>query len=99
MGLGKTQAQGVRNGLDPRSLPSVGAPGRALEDKASPSLGEGWEEETGGPSYPTPIQVLMSSSRDLESCGKNREAGGPPGYRPTWCLEPSRLPNLRQPGR
>lgn len=49
------QAEGVRNGLDPCSFPSVGAPALpALEDKALPSLGEGWEEETWRPKLPRP---------------------------------------------
>lgn len=48
---------------------------------------------------PPPIQVLMSSSRDLEAPGRtDQEARGRPGYQPTWCPGPSHIP-LRPPGR
>lgn len=102
VGLGRMQAEGVRNGLDPCSLPSVGAPAPpALADKASLSLGEGWKEETPGPSCPAPYSSANELQRDGEGegCGENGEVGGRPGYQPTWCPGPCHTSNTRPPGR
>lgn len=100
MGLGRTQALGVRSGLDPCSLPSVGAPGPLLrKTKPRPAWGKGGKERREAQATPPPIQVLMSSSRDLRGCAENWEAGGRPGYQPTWCLGRRHTANLRPPGR
>lgn len=86
--------------MDPSSLPSVGAPGPLLEKtKPRPAWGRGGKERLEAQATPPPIQVLMSSSRDLRGCGENWEAGGRSGYQPTWCLGRSHTANLRPPGR
>lgn len=56
-----------------------------LKTKHLPSLGEGWEEETEesrGPSHPTPIQVLMSSSLYVKGVRENTKPGGCLGTNP-----------------
>lgn len=50
--------------------------------KPRPAWGRGGKERLEAQATPPPIQVLMSSSRDLEDCGEDLEAGlgtSPPG--------------------
>lgn len=75
------------------------------EDKAWPRLGEGWEEETRGSSCPAPHSSAnelqpdggIAGRWDGEGGGENREAGGQPGYQPTWYPRALPHPNPKHP--
>lgn len=79
MGLCKTQAQGVRNGLDPRSLPSVGAPGPGSGRQSLAQPGGGVGRRDWRPKLPHP----HSSANELQPGPRKlwEEQGG---WRPAW---------------